>query len=90
MSQLTFQLIFAYLHRYVHYRDIGHQHSSLRHRHDDSDAIPEIFLYIRRIRYTVSLYLRNHVLRQLSSIRRETISSEKRGLLLPAATQLAT
>lgn len=80
---------FAHVHRYVHYRDIFDQHGGLRYRHDDGDAVLEVLLHVRRDGYIVSLHLRDHILRQLSSVRRETIDSEKEWLLLPAVSQLA-
>lgn len=81
---------FVHIRRYVHYCDIFDQHGGLRYRHDDGDAVLEVLLHVRRDGYTVSLYLRDHILRQLSGVRRETIGSEKGWLLLPAAFQLAT
>lgn len=76
--------------RYVHHRDVVHQHGGLRHRHDHSNAVPQVLLHVRGHWYTLPLHLRNHVLRQLPGVRREEVGREERRLLFPAAaTRLA-
>lgn len=76
--------------RYVHHRDILHQHGGLRHRHDHGDAVPQVLLHVRGHGHTLPLRLRDHVLRQLPGVRREEAGREERQLLFPAAaTRLA-